>query len=97
MYGKMPSEVLNLLIIAVLKSYAMQCNVQKIVVNTKEGRLEFASLLSLQNPKLIGQIQSTANVELDMSQVPSIVFTEKQTVKNKMVTMTNFLKSIFST
>ncbi len=97
MYGKMPNEVLNLLIIAVLKSYAMKLNVQKIVVHSKEGRLELPSLTSLQNKTLMQQIQKNANIQLDMSTTPAIVFTEQQSVKNKMVSMTNFLKSVFST
>ena len=97
MYGKMPNEVLNLLIIAVLKSYAMRLGVKKITVSGKEGRLELPSLQSLQNKRLVQAIQAADDVHLDMSQTPTIVFSANISVKNRMVAMTNFLKSLFST
>ena len=48
-YGPMPDEVLNLLIIAVLKSYAAKFNVRKITVDSTEGSLELPSINSLKD------------------------------------------------
>lgn len=42
-YGPMPNEVLNLLIIAVMKAYASRLQVSKIGVSSKAAYLEFSA------------------------------------------------------
>ncbi|MDE5896534.1 MAG: transcription-repair coupling factor, partial [Clostridia bacterium] len=51
-YGPLPPETLNLLVIAVMKSYAAKFRVRKISVDKKGGALEFVSLDALNNRKI---------------------------------------------
>ena len=56
----MPDEVLNLLIIAVLKSYAAKFNVRKITVDSTEGSLELPSINSLKDKRLTAALDKYA-------------------------------------
>jgi len=48
----MPQETVNLLVIAVMKSYAAKFHVKKITVGTQGGTLEFSSLSVLGDRRL---------------------------------------------
>ena len=92
-YGKMPGEVLNLLVIAVLKSYAAKFNVRKISVSGKGGRLELPSLQSLADARLSAALEKYASsVRLDMTRAPAIEFPAARDAKEVMLGMTKFLR-----
>ncbi len=92
-YGPMPDEVLNLLIIAVLKSYAAKFNIGKISVNNNEGVLELASIEAFGNGKLAAAIEKYRDeVKLSMAKAPLIVFSPRTTPTKTMLVMTKFLK-----
>ncbi|MDE6586015.1 MAG: transcription-repair coupling factor [Clostridia bacterium] len=96
-YGVMPDEVLNLLIIAVLKSFAGKFNVKKICVDSHEGTLELPSVQSLQDGKLSAALQKYAGkAKLSMAKAPLIVFTPAATPAKTMLAMTKFLKFALS-
>ena len=92
-YGKMPQEVLNLLVIAVLKSYAAKFNVRKISVSAKGGRLELPSLNSLADKRLSSALDKFASsVRLDMTKTPAIEFPAARSARDVMLGMTKFLR-----
>ncbi len=92
-YGPMPDEVLNLLIIAVLKSYAAKFNVKKISVDGKAGALELPSINSLKDERLKASLEKySGRVKLSMAKVPLIVFTPHNNPAKTMLEMTKFLK-----
>ncbi|MDE7162734.1 MAG: transcription-repair coupling factor [Clostridia bacterium] len=92
-YGPMPDEVLNLLIIAVLKSYAAQFNVKKITVDGQGGVLELPSVNSLKDKRLSAALDKYAGgVKLAMAKVVQIVFAPQQSQTKTMLAMTKFLK-----
>lgn len=92
-YGAMPDEVLNLLIIAVLKSYASKFNVRKISVNAAEGSLELHSINSLKDARLASALDKYADrVSLSMAKVPLIRFAPRSNPAKTMLDMTKFLK-----
>ncbi len=92
-YGAMPDEVLNLLIIAVLKSYASKFNVRKISVNAAEGSLELPSINSLKDARLSSALDKYADrVSLSMAKVPLIRFAPRSNPAKTMLDMTKFLK-----
>lgn len=92
-YGPMPDEVLNLLIIAVLKSYAAQFNVKKITVDSQGGVLELPSVNSLKDKRLSAALDKYAGgVKLAMAKVVQIVFAPQQSQTKTMLAMTKFLK-----
>lgn len=92
-YGAMPDEVLNLLIIAVLKSYASKFNVRKISVNAAEGSLELPSINSLKDARLASALDKYADrVSLSMAKVPLIRFAPRSNPAKTMLDMTKFLK-----
>ena len=89
----MPDEVLNLLIIAVLKSYASKFNVRKISVNAVEGSLELPSINSLKDARLASALDKYADrVSLSMAKVPLIRFAPRSNPAKTMLDMTKFLK-----
>ena len=74
-YGPMPDEVLNLLIIAVLKSYAAKFNVRKITVDSTEGSLELPSINSLKDKRLTAALDKyEGQVKLSMAKAPLVIF-----------------------
>ncbi len=96
-YGPMPDEVLNLLIIAVLKSFAAKFNVKKISVNGKEGAFELPSINSLQDKRLSAALDRfSQSVKLSMAKAPLIIFAPRSTPAKTMLDMTKFLKFALS-
>ncbi len=92
-YGPMPEEVLNLLIIAVLKSYAAGFNVKKVSVDKKEGCLELASLNSLADAGIKAALDKYGKgVTLSMAKAPQVVFAPRPSCAKTMLDMTKFLK-----
>ena len=92
-YGKMPPEVLNLLVIAVLKSYAAKFNVRRLAVSSKGGRMELPSLNSLADPRLAAALDRfAASARLEMSKAPAIEFSGGRDAQKVMLEMTKFLK-----
>jgi transcription-repair coupling factor (superfamily II helicase) len=92
-FGAMPEEVLNLLIIAVLKSYAGKFNVKKIAVDSEEGSLELPSINSLKDVRLNSALEKyKGQVTLSMAKAPVIVFAPLATQTKTMLEMTKFLK-----
>lgn len=96
-YGQVPDEALNLLIIAVLKSYAASFNVKKISVDAQGGCLELPSLNSLKDERLAFAIEKyKREVTLSMAKAPQIVFRAQSTQTKTMLGMTKFLKFALS-
>lgn len=96
-YGEMPAEVLNLMVIAVLKSYAAKFNVKKICVDSSEGSFELPSLTSLKDKRLCAALDRYAGgVRLVMAKVPLVVFNSKSNATKTMLEMTKFLKFALS-
>lgn len=92
-YGAMPPETLNLLIIAMLKSYAAQFSVKKISVGRQGGALEFFDLKSLGDQRIAAAIDKySGKVKLDMTSAPILRFAPLETGGKTMVRMTKFLK-----
>jgi transcription-repair coupling factor (superfamily II helicase) len=92
-FGPMPDEVLNLLIIAVLKCYAAKFNVRKISVDSIEGCLELPSINSLKDVRLVAALEKyKGQTTLSMAKVPLIVFAPCSTPTKTMLEMTKFLK-----
>ena len=91
-YGKLPPEVLNLLIIAVLKAYAAKFNVRKIEVSAKGGRLELPSVQSLADGRLNAALDRFPSVRLEMSSAPVACFAGGKDAQDVMLRMTKFLK-----
>ena len=92
-YGPLPPETLNLLIIAVLKSYAAPFGVKKISLGRKGGSLEFSSLAALGEKGLGAAMDKfSENVGLDMTSAPVITFRPQADSAKTMILMTKFLK-----
>lgn len=91
-YGEMPESVLNLLIIAVLKSYAQKFNVKKISVGREQNFLELPSINSLEHNGLNCALKRFGDVTLSMARAPLIVFGSGVAPKKTMLGMTKFLK-----
>lgn len=96
-YGPMPDEVLNLLIIAVMKSYASKFNVKKICVDSTEGSLELPSINSLKDRRLTAALDKySGKVRLSMAKAPLIIFNPHANPSKTMLDMTKFLKFALS-
>ncbi len=96
-YGPMPDEVLNLLIIAVMKSYAAKFNVKKICVDSTEGSFELPSINSLKDERLCAALDKYAGmVRLSMAKAPLIIFSPHANPAKTMLDMTKFLKFALS-
>lgn len=92
-YGAMPDEVLNLLVIAVLKSYAQKFNVKKIIVSKEQNSFELPSLNSLQDSRLTSALEKyKGGVTLSMARAPLVVFNSGVQPLKTMLNMTKFLK-----
>lgn len=92
-YGPLPPETLNLLVIAVLKSYAAPFGVRKISVNRKGGALEFSSLSALGDKGLGAAMQKYGEVVgMDMTSAPVVTFRPQADGGKTMILMTKFLK-----
>ena len=96
-YGVMPDEVLNLLIIAVMKAYAAKFNVKKICVNGTDGSFELPSINSLKDARLRAALDKySGEVSLSMTKAPLIVFQSNVNPAKTMLKMTKFLKFALS-
>ena len=92
-YGPIPPETLNLLVIAVLKSYAARFGVKKIAVGPKGGTLEFAELKALDDDRLQAAMDKYRGaVGLEMTSAPALRFPPREDGGKTMVQMTKFLK-----
>ena len=92
-YGNLPLAVENLMVIAVLKSYATKSHVKKIGVGGGVGSLEFSSLESLGEKGLQAALDKySAYTRLNMAQAPVIEFFRGKDAGELMAQMTKFLK-----
>ncbi len=92
-YGELPVAVENLLVIAVLKSYAAKFHVRKITVEKRVGRLELPSIEVLGDKRIRAAMDKyEKNVRLDMSSAPVIEFFGWRDNTLLMAEMTKFLK-----
>ncbi len=92
-YGELPVAVENLLVIAVLKSYAAKLHVTKIGLIKKVGSLEFPSLEALGDKRILAAMDKYAkNVRLNMTAAPVIEFFGYKDSTLLMAEMTKFLK-----
>ena len=93
MYGELPKAVENLLVIAVLKSYAAKFHVKKITLIKGVGALEFPSLETLGDKRILAAMDKyQGRVRLNMSEAPVIEFFAKREAAELMAEMTKFLK-----
>ncbi len=96
-YGALPPEALNLLVIAVMKSYASKFHVKKISVGSKGGAMEFSSLSVLGDKRLIAAMEKyKGDLSLDMTSAPVLKFRFKGDGGKTMIFMTKFLKFAIS-
>ena len=96
-YGPMPDEVLNLLIIAVLKSYASGFNVRKIEVGSEGGALELPSINSLKDARIKAALDRYSyRISLSMAKAPLVLFRPHTNPAKTMLDMTKFLKFAIS-
>ena len=92
-YGDLPRAVENLLVIAVLKSYAAKFNVKKISLINGVGALEFPSLETLGDKRILAALDKYAkNVRLNMSEAPVVEFFGHREGTILLAEMTKFLK-----
>ncbi len=92
-YGILPAPVENLMVIAVLKSYATKFSVKKITVGGGVGKLEFPSLDALGDKRILKALDEyKAQTRLNMSEAPVIEFFKGGDSARLMAQMTKFLK-----
>ncbi|MBE5751307.1 MAG: transcription-repair coupling factor [Clostridiales bacterium] len=92
-YGQLPRAVENLMVIAVLKSYAAKWGVKKITVGGGVGALEFPSLESLGDKRIQAAMDKYADgIRLNMAEAPVIEFYKCRDSADLMAQMTKFLK-----
>jgi transcription-repair coupling factor (superfamily II helicase) len=92
-YGELPIAVVNLLVIAVLKSYAQKLGVKKISVGDGIGALEFPSIEVLGDKRIQAALdQFKSGVRLNMASAPVLEFFGKKDSVDLMAEMTKFLK-----
>ena len=92
-YGELPVAVVNLLVIAVLKSYAAKFHVKKITVKKGVGSLEFPSLESIGDKRILAALDKYGEkVRLNMSDAPVIEFFGRRDAADLMAEMSKFLK-----
>ena len=92
-YGELPKAVENLMVIAVLKSYATKFHVKKITVGGGIGALEFPALESIGDKRILAAMDKYKNiVRLNMTEAPVIEFFGKRDAAELMAEMTKFLK-----
>lgn len=92
-YGPMPSEMINLLVIAVLKSYAAKFNIKKISVEGGKGELELPGIQSLANEGIRAALEKAGKkVTISMTSSPTLVFGGERDQNRLLVAMSKFLK-----
>ena len=93
MYGPLPQAVINLLVIAVLKSYAAKFYVRKFSVVKGVGALEFPSLEALGDKRIQAAMDKyRERVRLNMSEAHVVEFFGRREATDLMAEMTKFLK-----
>ena len=93
MYGTLPQPTVNLLVIALMKSYASGLRVKKISVGPKGGALEFAELAALSDGRIAAAMQKYEGMTgLEMTSAPVLRFKNMGDGGKTMVLMTRFLK-----
>ena len=92
-YGELPRAVENLMVIAVLKSYAAKFHVRKVTVGGGLGALEFPSLESLGDRRIQAALEKYAGqTRLNMTTAPVVEFFKGRDAADLMAQMTKFLK-----
>ncbi len=92
-YGPLPRAVENLMVIAVLKSYATKFHVKKITLAGGVGALEFPSIQSLGEKGLQAALDKYAGAtRLNMTGAPVVEFYKGRDAAEMMEQMTKFLK-----
>ncbi len=92
-YGELPRAVENLLVIAVLKSYAAKFGVKKISLVKGVGALQLPSIETLGDKRIQAAMDKYARlVRLNMTEAPVIEFRGKREPAELMAEMTKFLK-----
>ncbi len=92
-YGRLPVAVENLMVIAVLKSYATKFGVKKITLINGVGALEFPSLQAFGDSRILGAMDKYAqSTRINMTEAPVIEFFGKRDSAELMAEMTKFLK-----
>ena len=92
-YGELPCAVENLLVIAVLKSYAAKFRVKKISVIDGVGALEFPTLEALGDKRILAAMDEyKGKVRLNMAEAPVLEFYGRREARDLMAEMTKFLK-----
>ncbi len=92
-YGELPRAVENLLVIAVLKNYAAKCNVKKITLVNGVGKLEFPTLETLGDKKILSALDKyPTQTRLNMTEAPVVEFYGEAQSMKLMALMTKFLK-----
>lgn len=96
-FGQMPNEVLNLLLIAVLKAYATTFNIKKIIIDENGGVLVLPGLTSLKDARLSAALDKYSNyTTLAVAKDMQIVFKPHSTLAKTLLEMTKFLKFALS-
>ncbi len=92
-YGKPPQSCLNLLVIALMKSYAQKFKVKKISVGPKGGAFEFTELAALSDARISAAMEEYARfISLEMTSAPVLRFKSMGDGGRTMVQMTKFLQ-----
>ncbi len=92
-YGTLPRAVENLMVIAVLKSYASKFHVKKITLDKGVGALEFSSLEVLGDARIRAAMDKYGETtRWNMSQAPVLEFFKGRDAAELMAEMTKFLK-----
>ena len=92
-YGPLPKAVVNLLTVAVLKSYAAKFNIRKISLVKGVGALEFPSLESLGDRRIQAAMDKyRSHGRLNMTEAPVVEFVGGRDSADLMAGMTKFLK-----
>ena len=92
-YGTLPRAVENLLVIAVLKSYAAKFRVKKISLVGGVGSLEFSNLQDFGDKRILAAMDKySRNVRLNMTEAPVVEFFGYKENAVLMAEMTKFLK-----
>ena len=92
-YGKLPKAVENLLVIAVLKSYATKFGIKKVTLAKGVGALEFPSLNALGDKRILAAMDNFKNdTQLNMTEAPVVEFHRGRDSAELMAKMIKFLK-----
>ncbi len=92
-YGALPRAVENLMVIAVLKSYASKFGVKKLTVAKGVGAMEFPDLNAFGDKRIVAAMDKyRAETRLNMTEAPVLEFYKGRDSAELMAQMTKFLK-----